>query len=174
MYERYKLRDEIRSENLENELKILKLLDHKNIIKLYDHIHGERMEFLIMENGPQKMLNDFSKNYHHQKILEYEAKIIFQQIVEAVDYLHDINIIHRDLKMQNILINEKFEIKLIDFGFANFYNKKKKFNVYCGTPSYMAPELACRIPYDGKASDVWSLGVLLYIMLTGDFPFKGE
>ena len=173
MYERYKLRDEIRSENLENELKILKILDHKNIIKLYDHIHGEHMEFLIMENGPKQMLNDFAKNYHHQRIIEYEAKIIFQQILEAVSYLHDIGIIHRDLKMQNILINEKFDIKLIDFGFANFYNKKKKFNVFCGTYSYMAPELVSRIPYDGKATDVWSIGVLLYIMLTGDFPFKG-
>ena len=173
MYERYKLCDEIRSENLENELRILKLLDHKNIIRLFDHIQGEHMEFLVMENGPELMLNDFAKNYHHQKIVEYEAKIIFNHVLEAVAYLHDIDIIHRDLKMQNILINESMEVKLIDFGFAHFYNKKKKLSVFCGTPSYMAPELACRIPYDGKASDVWSLGVLLYIMLTGEFPFKG-
>lgn len=174
MYERYKLRDEIRSENLENELRILKMLDHKNIIKLYDHIQGEHMEFLIMENGPKQMLNDYAKNFHLQKITEYDAKKIFNQVLEAVAYLHDINIIHRDLKMQNILINEKYNVKLIDFGFAHFYDKKKKLSVYCGTPSYMAPELACRIPYDGKATDVWSLGVLLYIMLTGEFPFKGS
>ena len=173
MYERYKLRDEIRSENLLNELNILKLLDHENIIKLYENIQGTKMEFLVMEYGPKQMLSDFSKNYHHRRILEYEAKMIFQQVIEAVAYLHEENIVHRDLKMQNILIDERFQIKLIDFGFANFYNKHKKYNVFCGTYSYMAPELVCRVPYDGKATDVWSLGVLLYIILTGDFPFKG-
>ena len=175
MYERYKLRnDQIRMENLKHELEILESLDHKNIIKLYEVIRGGNMIYLIMENGPKQMLSDFVKNYHHRRIVEYEAKIIFQQVIEAVCYLHDIGVVHRDLKMQNILINEKFEIKLIDFGFANYHDPDKKFSVFCGTYSYMAPELVCRIPYDAKATDVWSLGVLLYIMLTGDFPFKGN
>lgn len=174
IYERYKLREEIRAENLENELEILSRMNHRYVIKLYEHIQGDKLEFLIMEYGPKKMLSDFAKNYHGHRILEYESKIIFQKIVEAVAYLHDENVAHRDLKMQNILVDEEFAIKLIDFGFASVTSPKKKFTVFCGTYSYMSPELVNRVPYDGKASDVWSLGVLLYMMLVGDFPFKGS
>lgn len=173
IYERYKLREEIRAENLEHELEILSQMNHRYVIKLYEHIQGDKLEFLVMEYGPKLMLSDFAKNYNGHRILEYDARIIFQQIVEAVAYLHEENITHRDLKMQNILIDEKFSIKLIDFGFASRTTPKKRFSVFCGTYSYMSPELVNRVPYDGKGSDVWSLGVLLYIMLVGDFPFKG-
>lgn len=173
IYERYKLTDEIRAENLRNEIDILKRIEHKNIIKLIEHIKGENLEFIIMENGPKRMLSEFVKQFASSRLPSYESKQIFEQIVEAVVYLHNNDICHRDLKLQNILVDERISVKLIDFGFAIECKDKQKLKVFCGTYSYMAPELVSKIPYHGKATDVWSLGVVLYLLILGDYPFKG-
>ena len=80
---------------------------------------------------------------------------------------------HRDLKLENIVVDDRNNIKLIDFGFAIKCTKGQKLKSFCGTPSYMAPEICSRLEYCGFASDVWALGVVMYIMLTGHYPFKG-
>ena len=96
----------------------------------------------------------------------------FKQIVQAVKYIHSKDICHRDLKISNILINHNNKIKIIDFGFAAY--NRSDFKTYCGTPSYMAPEMVKKVQYDGIKTDNWSLGVVLYKMVTGEYPFGGE
>lgn len=96
-------------------------------------------------------------------------------MAEAFEYLHSRGIAHRDLKLDNVLIEEKTNmIKIIDFGFAAFCQEGQKQKIFCGTPSYMAPELVKKAEYDGRHVDMWALGVLLFAMLSGTFPFKGQ
>ena len=107
---------------------------------------------------------------------EDEVKIIFRQIVKAIDYCHNQNVAHRDIKLENVLLTtgDGFSVKLIDFGFSVIVQDDAKLAIYCGTPSYMAPEIVSKQEYFGKPVDIWSLGVLLYAMLAGTFPFRGR
>lgn len=90
-----------------------------------------------------------------------------------MDHLHSINVVHRDIKLDNVLIEEGSRaVKLIDFGFSVIVSNQK-LKVFCGTPSYMCPEIVRKEDYEGKPVDIWALGVLLYVMLTGTFPFRG-
>lgn len=89
-------------------------------------------------------------------------------------YLHEHSICHRDIKLDNILIDSKLEPKLIDFGFATCLDKEKKVKMFCGTPSFMAPEIVSKVEYRGEPADVWALGVVLFVMVAGYFPFKGQ
>ena len=82
--------------------------------------------------------------------------------------------VHRDIKLENVMIDAHNNVKIIDFGFSITIPKDKKLSIFCGTPSYMAPEIARRQQYCGRAADVWSLGILLYALLHGRFPFRGE
>ena len=91
----------------------------------------------------------------------------------GIQYLHSKKIAHRDIKLDNIMVNENYDVKIIDFGFSLFTTNNKKLNLHCGTPSYMAPELVAKKDYLGQPVDVWALGVLLYKMLTGYYPFNG-
>ncbi len=96
--------------------------------------------------------------------------------MEAVFYLHsEVSVVHRDIKLDNILIEEGTRmVKLIDFGFSVLTTTpNQRLKVFCGTPSYMAPEITRKMDYEGKPVDIWALGVLLYVMLTGTFPFRG-
>lgn len=101
-----------------------------------------------------------------------EIKRIFSKIVEGVTYLHDINIVHCDLKLENIVVN-KDKVKLVDFGFSR-KEADKESDMIAGTPNYMSPELISRKKHWPKPADVWSLGVILYYMITKRFPFTGK
>jgi len=106
-----------------------------------------------------------------------ETRRIFKQVAEAVHYMHSRNIVHRDLKLDNILVEEDTRmVKLIDFGFGVIVDGAQgHLKIFCGTPSYMAPEIVRRSEsYEGKPVDIWALGVLLYVMLTGGLPFRGS
>jgi len=100
---------------------------------------------------------------------------MFKQIAEAIEYLHSVNVVHRDLKLDNILVEERSStIRVIDFGFSIVCSPmSQRLKVFCGTPSYMAPEIVRKHDYEGPPVDMWALGVLLFVMLTGVFPFKG-
>lgn len=119
-------------------------------------------------------LHTYSKNSNsHRRINETQCRKLFKQIAEGIEYLHSQNIAHRDIKLDNILIEEKTNmVKIIDFGFSCMCSSIQKLKIFCGTPSYMAPEITMKKEYDGKTVDMWALGVLLYVMLTGVFPFK--
>jgi len=88
--------------------------------------------------------------------------------------MHSKKIVHRDIKLANILIDHNENIKIIDFGFSASFKNHKRLKILCGTPCYMSPEIVCRKVYNSKAIDVWALGVLFYRMVTGVFPFKGK
>jgi serine/threonine-protein kinase HSL1 (negative regulator of Swe1 kinase) len=123
-----------------------------------------------MENGGTQSLSRLLRKA--TAFSEDEAKGYFRQLVQAIAYCHSQNICHRDIKLENILVNETGAIKLIDFGFSVRCSSKARLTTYCGTPPYMSPEIAGRFSYSGHATDVWALGVALYLMLNGKFPFR--
>jgi serine/threonine protein kinase len=105
---------------------------------------------------------------------EVEARRLFQQIVSAVAGCHGNGVVHRDIKAENLLLDKDNNAKLIDFGFSNFQKPNILLSTWCGSPPYAAPELLLGQEYDGTKSDVWSLGVILYILVTAGFPFPGD
>lgn len=118
-------------------------------------------------------INKYIKGQGIGKLSDDQAKHVFKQIAKGIQALHDKGFCHRDLKVTNMLIDQNtLKIKIIDFGFACV--SQDKLRMYCGTKSYMPPELVKRLPYDGKAMDMWGLGVVLFKLLTGDYPFGAD
>jgi calcium-dependent protein kinase len=156
-------------QNIFREVKILKQLDHPNIIKIYEYFSDEKFIFIVTELMQGGELFDRIMDVHH--FSERKAAEIFLQILSAVNYLHNHKIVHRDLKPENILL-EGDSIKLIDFGTSREFDPKTKMQGTHGTPYYIAPEVL-QHSYNEKC-DVWSCGVILYIMLSGSPPFNGN
>ena len=127
-----------------------------------------------MEYIGQKTMFHYLKDKPGRKVSEDVGRIIFKQIVSAVAYLHSKNIAHRDIKLENIMIGKNKQIKLIDFGFSVTCKEGKNIRIICGTPSYMAPELTLKKDYDGKKVDVWALGIIVFVMCAGFYPFRGK
>ncbi len=152
----------------------LKDLDHPNIIKFYDLEEDSDSFFLYTDYYASGDLQTFTEPYDY---LETDVALpIYQQLVNGLDYLHSRNIIHRDIKLENILIDtSSLHIVITDFGFA-IYQKPGDalLTDYPGSPAYAAPELMTGKPYDGRLVDIWAIGVLLYILLTGEYPFWSE
>ncbi len=118
-------------------------------------------------------LGTYLKAQPNGKIPEKTCKKIFKQLTKSLAYMHDLHIAHRDIKLENIILDEDLNPKLIDFGFSTCIQPSDKVKIFCGTPSYMAPEVVERREYRGETADIWALGVLLFVSLTGIFPFKG-
>lgn len=155
------------------EVRLLKLLRHPNIIRLYDAIETETDIIMLTEYLPGGELLKYVQHFN-KGLPEQEAKKFFIQIVSAIEYCHANNIVHRDLKPENLLLDQNKRIKLIDFGFSNVFDVAGFCNTYCGSPFYAAPEVIEGRKYVGPEADVWSLGVILYILVTGDLPFVEE
>lgn len=161
-----------KSINIYKEISIMKKLNHNNIVKLLDVVENDSEINLIMEYIPGISLYRYLKSQTETKIAENQAKLIFSQIFSAIDYLHSNNIAHCDLKLENILITDQNIIKIIDFGFSDHCDQKKK--VFCGSSYYMTPEIVLLEDYYGDSADIWALGVILYTILTGTYPFKAS
>ena len=174
IYPKKILEDPKKKSNIENEIKILKQLDNINIMKLYEVIKTDKFQYLIMEYIEGISLLEIIKKEKEHFLEEKLALKYFKQIVQAIEYCQSKNICHRDIKLENILTIKEDIVKLIDFGFAVITNKETYQTLLCGSPSYMAPEIVKREKYIAQYSDIWSLGVLLYSMLYGRFPFKGK
>ena len=159
---------------INNEIKILKQLDNINIVKLYEIIDTTNYLYLIMEYIDGISLLETIKRDKNHFFEEQRALKIFIQILKAIIYCQNKNISHRDIKLENILIIKNDIIKIIDFGFAIKANKETYQNLFCGSPSYMAPEIVNKEKYIAQYSDIWSLGVLLFSMLYGRFPFRAK
>ncbi|CAD8082583.1 unnamed protein product [Paramecium primaurelia] len=174
IYEKIKLNDSQKMNNVKREISILKRIEHQNIIKLYWAIEDKKSINLVMEYISSQSLASYIKSKPNRILPEKECLTLFYQIAMAIKYLHDLNISHRDIKLDNVLMLKTNVIKLIDFGFAICMPQNQKTNVFCGTPHYMSPEIIAKIPHHPFSSDIWSLGILLSKMLTGEYPFKGQ
>ncbi|XP_062378525.1 MAP/microtubule affinity-regulating kinase 3a isoform X1 [Sardina pilchardus] len=159
-------------QKLFREMRIMKLLNHPNIVKLFEVIETEKTLFLVMEYASGGEVFDYL--VAHGRMKEKEARAKFRQIVSAVQYCHQKHIVHRDLKAENLLLDADMNIKIADFGFSNEFTMGSKLDTFCGSPPYAAPELFQGKKYDGPEVDVWSLGVILYTLVSGSLPFDGQ
>lgn len=155
-----------------NEAKILSELDHPNIIKYEKTIKTTNNVHLVMELVDGCNLTEYLRR--NGPVQEEALKVIIKQILQGLDHCHDKGISHLDIKTENVLINEKKEVKLIDFAFSVKQIDCSKVRLYCGTPNYMAPEVLRKELFYGKKADVWAVGVLAYKLFTGKVPFKGK
>ncbi|XP_076640385.1 serine/threonine-protein kinase SIK3 isoform X2 [Colletes latitarsis] len=153
------------------EVHIMKRLRHPHIIRLYQVMETDKMIYLVTEYAPGGEI--FDHLVRNGRMPEPEARRIFRQIVLAVRYLHQQRVVHRDLKAENLLLDADNNIKLADFGFSNEYTPGVPLSTWCGSPPYAAPEIFEGKQYDGPRADVWSLGVVLYILVCGALPFDG-
>ncbi|XP_071762272.1 MAP/microtubule affinity-regulating kinase 4 isoform X2 [Centroberyx gerrardi] len=159
-------------QKLFREVRIMKGLNHPNIVQLFEVIETDKTLYLIMEYASGGEVFDYLVS--HGRMKEIEARAKFRQIVSAVHYCHQKNIVHRDLKAENLLLDADANIKIADFGFSNEFTLGNKLDTFCGSPPYAAPELFQGKKYDGPEVDVWSLGVILYTLVSGSLPFDGQ
>ncbi|KAF5383570.1 hypothetical protein D9615_003518 [Tricholomella constricta] len=158
---------------IEREIVVMKLLDHPNVMRLYDVWETSTELYLILEYIQGGELFDHLCN--NGKLPVPEALNYFQQIIAAMDYCHNFNIAHRDLKPENILLDKDFNIKIADFGMAAWQaGNDGMLRTSCGSPHYAAPEIIAGQVYNGSAADIWSCGVILFALLAGRLPFDHE
>ncbi|KAM5125402.1 serine/threonine-protein kinase SIK2-like [Mantella aurantiaca] len=164
--------DRTNLEKIYREIQIMKRLRHPNIIRLYQVMETRDMIYIVTEYAKNGEL--FDHMTQRGKMTEAEAREKFLQILAAVEFCHKQNIVHRDLKTENILLGDNMEIKLADFGFGNFYMEGRPLNTWCGSPPYAAPEIFQGKEYEGPPLDVWRVvmtcgdDVLRVVMTCGD------
>lgn len=151
------------------EIAVMRLLDHPNVLKLYDVLETSQHVFLVMERVKGGELFDYI--LQKGRLPRKEALRIFAQIVQGMEFCHRHSICHRDIKPENLLLDENLNIKIADFGMAQLSPNGTLLETFCGSPHYGAPEVVSGIKYDGRRSDVWSMGVVFYALVTGMLPF---
>ncbi|KAL6730606.1 hypothetical protein Aduo_001568 [Ancylostoma duodenale] len=153
------------------EVRCMKLVQHANIVRLYEVIDTNTKLFLILELGDYDMHDFIIK--HENGVAEPLAQQYFCQIITAIDYCHRLHVVHRDLKPENVVFFEKLGmVKLTDFGFSNLFEPGEQLRTACGSLAYSAPEILLGDAYDAPAVDVWSLGVILFMLVCGRLPFQ--
>uniref|UniRef100_A0A8C0PKR9 non-specific serine/threonine protein kinase n=1 Tax=Canis lupus familiaris TaxID=9615 RepID=A0A8C0PKR9_CANLF len=150
---------------------------HLNVVQLYETYQNSRRSYLVLELAARgdllEHINSVSDHRCRPGLEEDEARGLFWQLVSAVAHCHSSGIVHRDLKCENILLDDRGLLKLSDFGFANRSGLKNSLlSTFCGSVAYTAPEILMSKKYNGEQADLWSLGIILYAMVTGKLPFK--
>ena len=161
-----------RRQLIQTEVNILARMKHRHISEFHRIVEDHKRLFIVMQLCGSNTLNVFCRKFPDKRLNEEQAHALFVQIVKAVKYMHDHNVAHRDLKLTNMLIDQEYVVKVIDFGFA--CEAEDMHKMYCGTPSYMAPEIVEKRVYAAKPTDIWSLGVVLFKLLSGDYAFGGK
>lgn len=157
-------------QRFQRELDSMALLNHPNIIHLHDFfIHDDNFCLVMDHCAGGELKNFIIKN---DKLNEPTAALIFQQVCQAIAYCHQCGVVHRDLKPENVLIDKFPNIKISDFGLCGYLNDGQLMTTFCGSPSYCSPECLFGRDYDGTKSDIWSLGCILFTMVTGMHPWN--
>ncbi|VDN06706.1 unnamed protein product [Thelazia callipaeda] len=157
---------------IRREIRIMSALKHPNIIQIFEVFENRDKIILVMEYASGGELYDYVSTYG--SLPEPEARRIFRQITSAVLYCHKHKVAHRDLKLENILLDVDNNAKIADFGLSNYFSDKNLLNTFCGSPLYASPEIINGTPYRGPEVDCWSLGILLYTLVYGSMPFDGR
>ncbi|WJX91152.1 CBL-interacting serine/threonine-protein kinase 21, variant 2 [Trifolium repens] len=156
---------------VQSEIRTMKLLNHPNIVRIHEVIGTKTKIYIVMEYVSGGQLLD---KMSYAKLDECEARKLFQQLIDSVDYCHNKGVYHRDLKPENLLLDSKGNLKVSDFGLSALKKSDDVLNTRCGSPCYVAPEVLMSKGYDGAAADVWSCGVILFELLAGFLPFDDQ
>lgn len=174
-------KEKIQKQNMGNQIKkeisIMKMVKHKYVVQMVEVLASKTKIFIVLELVTGGEL--FDKIVQIGKFNEEQARFYFNQLVEGVEFCHKSGVCHRDLKPENLLLDEHGNLKISDFGLSSLYigdadggtNRTELLHTTCGTPNYVAPEVLADCGYDGKKADVWSCGVILYVLLAGFLPF---
>ncbi|CAK8542158.1 unnamed protein product [Lathyrus sativus] len=161
-------------DQIKREISAMKLVRHPNVVELYEVMATKTKIFIIMEYAKGgELFNKVAKG----KLKVDVARAYFQQLMSAVDYCHSRGVCHRDLKPENLLLDENENLKVSDFGLSALSESKRQdglLHTTCGTPAYVAPEVINRKGYDGSKADLWSCGVILFVLLAGSLPFQDQ
>ncbi|CAN1216872.1 CBL-interacting serine/threonine-protein kinase 24 [Linum perenne] len=157
-------------DQIKREISIMKIVRHPNIVRLHEVLAGRTKIYIILEFVTGGELYD--KIVHQGRLKEHEARRYFQQLIDAVDHCHCKGVYHRDLKPENLLLDTAGNLKVSDFGLSALpRDGVGLLYTTCGTPNYVAPEVLSHQGYDGAAADIWSCGVILYVLMAGYLPF---
>ena len=174
IYDKLRFSEQRRKKRLELEISILKQLNHVNIVKYFDFFQTPNHLYLVMELIKGKSLRDYMKLRKDKRLTERRSLKILKELALALYYCHSNGIAHRDIKLDNILLDALGNVKLIDFGFSSINVNTQKLTTHCGTLSYMSPEIVSKKDYYGGPADMWALGVVFHAMLFGKYPFNGK
>ena len=172
IYPKSNLQTEEDQKLFQREIDAMAYIKHPGIVTLHDLVTDDKNFYMVMDYCAGGELFDFIVKCN--KLDEPTAALVFKQICSAVAYCHSFGIAHRDLKPENILIDKFPRVMVADFGLCGYLSDAKLMKTFCGSPCYTAPECLLRREYDGKLSDVWSLGVILFSIVTGEHPWKTE
>ncbi|KAL4368479.1 hypothetical protein GQ457_05G001100 [Hibiscus cannabinus] len=159
-------------EQIKREISTMKLIKHPNVIKIYEVMASKTKIYIVIEYVGGGEL--FDKIATRGRLKEDEARSYFQQLINAVDFCHGTGVFHRDLKPENLLLDSNGVLKISDFGLSALSQQVREdglLHTACGTPNYVAPEVLKDNGYDGRASDIWSCGVILFVLTAGYLPF---
>ncbi|MCO5568440.1 hypothetical protein L7F22_022139 [Adiantum nelumboides] len=157
---------------IKREISTMKLIKHPNVVHLKEVLASKKKVYIVLEFVDGCEL--FDKIVETGRMAENEARKYFQQLIHVVDYCHSRGVYHRDLKPENLLLDSKGDLKISDFGLSALAQQRWEdglLHTTCGTPNYVAPEVINEKGYDGAAADIWSCGVILYVLLAGFLPF---
>lgn len=162
-------------EQIKREISTMKLIKHPNVVQLYEVMASKTNIYIVLEFVTGGEL--FDKIFHQGKLKEDEARRYFQQLINAVDYCHSRGVFHRDLKPENLLLDSQGNLKVSDFGLSALPQQVREdglLHTTCGTPNYVAPEVLNDKGYSGATADLWSCGVILYVLVAGYLPFDEQ